>query len=56
MQTYFIEQEIKYIGSQLSPHWICKNFKIPIKKTNLAINRIAQIYVRQEYEKYEYKI
>ena len=28
MQTKFIEKDIKYIGSQLSPHWIYKNFKI----------------------------
>ena len=26
MHTKFIEKEIKYIGSQLSPHWIYKNF------------------------------
>ena len=28
MQTYFIEKEIKYIGSQLAPHWIYKNFHL----------------------------
>ena len=28
MQTLFIEKEIKYIGSQLSPHWIYKNFHL----------------------------
>ncbi len=28
MQTLFIEKEIKYIGSQLAPHWIYKNFHI----------------------------
>lgn len=28
MKTLFIENEIKYIGSQLTPHWIYKNFKI----------------------------
>ena len=28
MLTKFIEQEIKYEGFQLSPHWIYKNFKI----------------------------
>lgn len=28
IKTKFIEEEIKYIGSQLSPHWIYKNFKI----------------------------
>lgn len=28
MQTKLIEKEIKYIGSQLQPHWIYKNFKI----------------------------
>ncbi len=28
MQTKFIDEEIKYIGSQLQPHWIYKNFKI----------------------------
>ena len=26
MKTKFIEKNIKYIGSQLSPHWIYKNF------------------------------
>lgn len=28
MKTLFIENEIKYIGSQLALHWIYKNFKI----------------------------
>jgi len=28
MLTKFIEDEIKYIGSQLCPHWIYKNFKM----------------------------
>lgn len=28
MKILFIDKEIKYIGSQLSPHWIYKNFKI----------------------------
>ena len=28
MKTLFIDNDIKYIGSQLSPHWIYKNFKI----------------------------
>ena len=28
MQSLFIDNEIKYIGSQLSPHWIYKNFHI----------------------------
>lgn len=28
MKTEFIDKEIKYIGSQLAPHWIYKNFKI----------------------------
>lgn len=28
MKTLFIDDEIKYIGSQLSPHWIYKNFKL----------------------------
>ena len=28
MKTKFIEEEIKYIGSQLAPHWIYKNFKL----------------------------
>ena len=28
MRTLFIDNEIKYIGSQLAPHWIYKNFKI----------------------------
>ena len=28
MKIKFIEEEIKYIGSQLVPHWIYKNFKL----------------------------
>jgi hypothetical protein len=28
MKTLFIDDEIKYIGSQLVPHWIYKNFKM----------------------------
>ena len=28
MNTFFIEEEIKYIGSHLSPHWIYKNYKL----------------------------
>ena len=28
MKTKFIEEEIKYIGSQLAQHWIYKNFKL----------------------------
>lgn len=28
MQTKLIDEEIKYIGSQLQPHWIYKNFKL----------------------------
>ncbi len=28
MKTLFIDKDIKYIGSQLAPHWIYKNFKI----------------------------
>ena len=28
MKTKFIDEEIKYIGSQLSPHWIYKNFNL----------------------------
>lgn len=28
MLTKFIDNEIKYIGSQLVPHWIYKNFKL----------------------------
>lgn len=28
MKTFYIDEEIKYIGSQLAPHWIYKNFKI----------------------------
>ena len=28
MKTLFIEEDIKYIGSQLAPHWIYKNFKV----------------------------
>lgn len=28
IKTKFIEKEIKYIGLQLSPHWIYKNFNI----------------------------
>lgn len=28
MKSLFIEEEIKYIGSQLAPHWIYKNFNL----------------------------
>ena len=28
MKTKFIDDEIKYVGSQLSPHWIYKNFNL----------------------------
>ncbi len=28
MKTKFIDENIKYIGSQLAPHWIYKNYKI----------------------------
>lgn len=28
MKTKFIDDDIKYIGSQLSPHWIYKNFHL----------------------------
>ena len=28
MKTKLIEEEIKYIGSQLQPHWIYKNFNL----------------------------
>lgn len=28
MHTLFIDKNIKYIGSQLSPHWIYKNFHL----------------------------
>ena len=28
MKTLYIDKNIKYIGSQLTPHWIYKNFKI----------------------------
>ena len=28
MKTLFIDEEVKYIGSQLAPHWIYKNYKI----------------------------
>jgi len=28
MKIKFVDEEIKYIGSQLVPHWIYKNFKI----------------------------
>ena len=28
MKTKYIDKEIKYIGSQLSPHWIYKNFNL----------------------------
>lgn len=28
MKTLYIDKEVKYIGSQLAPHWIYKNFKI----------------------------
>ena len=28
MRTLFIDKDIKYIGSQLAPHWIYKNFNL----------------------------
>ena len=28
MKTKYIDEEIKYIGSQLAPHWIYKNFNL----------------------------
>ena len=28
MITKYIDEEIKYIGSQLAPHWIYKNYKL----------------------------
>ena len=28
MKTLFIDENIKYVGTQLSPHWIYKNFHI----------------------------
>ena len=28
MKTLYTDKEIKYIGSQLAPHWIYKNFNI----------------------------
>jgi hypothetical protein len=28
MHKLFVDEEIKYIGSQLCPHWIYKNFKL----------------------------
>ena len=28
MKTLFIDEDVKYIGSQLAPHWIYKNYKI----------------------------
>lgn len=28
MKTLFIDNPVKYIGSQLAPHWIYKNYKI----------------------------
>ena len=28
MKTLYIDKDIKYVGSQLAPHWIYKNFKI----------------------------
>ena len=28
MKTLYLDKEIKYIGSQLTPHWIYKNFNI----------------------------
>ena len=30
MKTKFIEEDVKYIGSQLAPHWIYKNYKIQL--------------------------
>ena len=28
MKTHYIDEDVKYIGSQLAPHWIYKNYKI----------------------------
>lgn len=28
MKIKFVEEEVKYIGSQLAPHWIYKNYKL----------------------------
>ena len=28
MITKYLDEEIKYIGSQLAPHWIYKNYKL----------------------------
>lgn len=28
MQSHYIDEDIKYIGNQLAPHWIYKNFHI----------------------------
>lgn len=28
MKTLYIDEEVKYVGSQLAPHWIYKNYKI----------------------------
>lgn len=28
METKYIDEEVKYIGSQLCPHWIYKNYKL----------------------------
>lgn len=50
MNTYFIEKKIKYIGSQLSPHWIYKNFHLQgdsivsfIGEVDVNINEMVDI-------------
>ncbi len=39
MEILFIDKEIKYTGTQLSPHWIYKNFKI---KGNAIVSFIGE--------------
>ncbi len=46
METLFIEQEIKYTGTQLSPHWIYKNFHI---KGNCIVSFIGECDVKLEH-------
>jgi len=43
MNTLFIDKEIKYIGSQLSPHWIYKNFKL---QGDSIVSFIGEVDVR----------
>ena len=45
MNTLFTEKEIKYIGSELSPHWIYKNFKL---QGDSIVSFIGEVDVKLE--------